>query len=125
MNDTRYTEQHEWITIDGDTGTVGITEFAQEQLGDIVFVELPEVGKSVDQGDQVAVLESVKAAAEVYAPVGGEVVETNDALVDDPAKVNADPEGDAWFFKLTLSNPSELDDLMDETAYRTFVDENR
>lgn len=124
MSNTRYTEQHEWIAADGNIGTVGITAFAQEQLGDVVFVELPEVGKSVNQGDQVAVLESVKAAAEIYAPVGGEVTETNDTLVEDPAKINADPEGDAWFFKLTLSDPSELDDLMDEAAYRTFVEEN-
>src|SRR3546814_4836252 len=97
MSNTRYTEQHEWIAVDGNIGTVGITEFAQEQLGDIVFVELPEVGKSVNQGDQVAVLESVKDAAEIYVPVGGEVTEKNDALGEEPATVQRDPEGGAGF----------------------------
>ena len=120
---TRYfTQDHEWIEIDGDTATVGITDYAQGQLGDIVFAEVPAVGAALKKGGDAAVVESVKAASDVYAPVSGTVIEGNDALGDDPALVNSDPEGDGWFFKLTLSDSSELDSLMDEAAYKAFVD---
>lgn len=119
---TRYfTEEHEWIEVDGDLATVGITDYAQEQLGDIVFVDVPDDGKELSKGDDAAVVESVKAASDVYAPVSGVVEESNSALADDPSLVNSDPEGDGWFFKLTLSDTSELEDLMDEAAYKTFV----
>ena len=117
-----YTKEHEWIRTEGDTATVGITDFAQGQLGDIVFVEVPEAGRQVEQGGDAAVVESVKAASDVYAPVSGEVVEGNSALQDDPSLVNSDPEGEGWFFKLRLSDASELDGLMDETAYRDWVE---
>jgi glycine cleavage system H protein len=117
-----YTEEHEWVRVDGDTATVGITDFAQGQLGDIVFVEVPEAGRQVQKGGEAAVVESVKAASDVYAPVSGEVTEGNQALVDDPALVNSSAEGDGWFFKLRLSNPSELDGLMDAAAYKAFCD---
>ncbi len=120
---TRYfTEDHEWIEVDGDSATVGITDYAQGQLGDIVFAEVPAVGAVLKKGGDAAVVESVKAASDVYAPVSGTVVEGNDALGDDPALVNSDPEGDGWFFKLTLSNMGELESLMDEAAYKAFVD---
>jgi glycine cleavage system H protein len=124
MSETRYTEDHEWIALDGDTATIGITNHAQEQLGDIVFVELPEVGATLSKGDEAGVVESVKAASEVYAPVSGEVVEVNAALGDEPATVNSDPTGDGWFFKLKLSDRSEFDGLMDEAAYRAHVGED-
>ena len=117
-----YTKEHEWIRVEGGQATVGITDFAQGQLGDVVFVEVPEAGKQVKKGDEAAVVESVKAASDVYAPVSGEVVEGNQALVDDPALVNSDPEGEGWFFKLTLSDTSELDGLMDADAYKTFCE---
>jgi glycine cleavage system H protein len=116
-----FTEDHEWIELDGEIATVGITEYAQSQLGDIVFVEVPEEGKTVSKGDDAAVVESVKAASDVYAPVSGTVVEGNPALEDNPALVNEDPEGDGWFFKMTLSDSSELDGLMNESAYADFV----
>ncbi len=116
-----FTEDHEWIELDGEIATVGITEYAQGQLGDIVFVEVPEEGKEVAKGDDAAVVESVKAASDVYAPVSGTVVEGNPALEDNPALVNEDPEGDGWFFKMTLSDSSELDGLMNESAYADFV----
>ena len=120
---TRYfTEDHEWIEVDGDIATVGITNFAQEQLGDIVFAEVPAVGATLKKGGDAAVVESVKAASDVYAPVSGTVTEGNGALEGDPALVNSDPEGEGWFFKLTLSDTSELDSLMDSTAYQSFVD---
>lgn len=120
---TRYfTEEHEWIDVDGDTATVGITDFAQGQLGDIVFVEVPEAGQQVDKGGEAAVVESVKAASDVYAPVSGEVIEGNQALVDDPALVNSAPESEGWFFKVRLSDPAQLDGLMDEAAYKAFCD---
>ncbi len=119
---TKFTEEHEWIRIEGDVGTVGITAYAQEQLGDVVFVELPEAGRKVEKGKDMAVVESVKAASEVFAPATGEVIEANAALADDPAKVNADPQGDGWFVKIRLANPSELDGLMDEAAYKKFVE---
>jgi glycine cleavage system H protein len=117
-----YTDEHEWIEVEGDVATVGITEYAQEQLGDIVFVELPEVGAELGQGDDAAVVESVKAASDVYAPVSGTVIEGNEALDEEPGLVNSSPEEDGWFFKLTLSDKSELNDLMDADAYQKFVD---
>jgi len=116
-----FTEDHEWIEVDGDIGTVGITEYAQGQLGDIVFVEVPDEGKDVTKGDEAAVVESVKAASDVYSPVSGTVIEGNSRLADEPALVNEDPEGDGWFFKLTLTDTSELDGMMDDTAYEAFV----
>ena len=116
-----YTEDHEWVEVDGDTGTVGISDYAQGQLGDIVFVETPDEGKTVSKGDDVAVVESVKAASDVYSPVSGTVIEGNPALTDTPELVNEDPEGDGWFFKITLSDSSELESLMDEAAYSAFV----
>ena len=116
-----FTEDHEWIDVDGDVATVGITDYAQGQLGDIVFVETPEEGKTVSKGDDAAVVESVKAASDVYAPVAGTVIEGNAQLADNPALVNEDPEGEGWFFKLTLADAGELDSLMDETAYQDFV----
>ena len=121
MSEVKYTEDHEWIRIDGEVGIVGITNFAQEQLGDIVFVELPETGASVGKGDQVAVVESVKAASELYAPVGGDVVEANGGLEDAPDTVNEDAEGGGWFFKIKITDASELDSLMDEEAYKAFI----
>ena len=117
-----YTQDHEWVDVNGDTATVGITDYAQGQLGDIVFAEVPAVGSALKKGGDAAVVESVKAASDVYAPVSGTVTQGNDALGDDPALVNSDPEGDGWFFKLTLSDAGELDSLMDEAAYKTFVD---
>jgi glycine cleavage system H protein len=119
---TWYTKEHEWVRVDGDVATIGISDHAQEQLGDVVFVELPEVGKEVAQGDQLAVVESVKAASDIYAPVSGEVVERNEALEGSPALVNEDPEGGAWFFKLKLKERAELDELMDREAYEAFLE---
>ena len=120
--ETRYTEDHEWIRMESaDVGTVGITDFAQEQLGDIVFVELPEIGRKVKMGEEVAVIESVKAAADCKAPVAGTVVEVNQTLADEPGTVNKDPAGKGWFFKLRLANPADLASLMDEAAYQTTV----
>ena len=116
-----FTKEHEWVRVDGDVATVGISNHAQEALGDIVFAEVPEAGKSLAKGDDAAVVESVKAASDVYAPVGGEVVEGNAALADDPSLINRDPEGEGWFFKLKLSDTSELEGLMDEAAYREWV----
>ena len=116
-----FTEDHEWIEVDGAAATVGITGYAQGQLGDIVFVEVPDEGRAVRKGDDAAVVESVKAASDVYAPVSGTVIEGNAALADNPGLVNEDPEGEGWFFKLTLSDESELDGLMDEAKYQDFV----
>ena len=121
MSTIYYTEEHEWLSVEGDVSTCGITDFAQEQLGDIVYVELPEAGREVVKNDEIAVVESVKAASELYAPVSGEVIESNDALADDPAKVNADAMGDGWFFKLKISDQGELDGLMDGEAYAALV----
>ncbi len=119
---TRYfTDEHEWIDVDGTSATVGITDYAQRQLGDIVFVETPEAGRVLSKGGDAAVVESVKAASDVYAPVSGTVIDGNTALADDPALVNSDPEGEGWFFKLMLTDPSELDGLMDAAAYEGFV----
>ena len=116
-----YTEDHEWVEVDGDVGTVGISDYAQGQLGDIVFVETPDEGRQVGKGDEAAVVESVKAASDVYSPVSGTVIEGNAALADTPDLVNEDPEGEGWFFKLTLSDPGELESLMDEAKYADFV----
>ncbi len=116
-----YSKDHEWIEVDGTTAIVGITDYAQGQLGDVVFVELPEGGRLVEAGKEAAVVESVKAASEVYAPVSGTVLEANQALSDDPSLVNTSPEEGGWFFRLTLSDPSQLDDLMDSAAYQAFV----
>ncbi|RKQ69254.1 glycine cleavage system H protein [Litorimonas taeanensis] len=118
----KYTEDHEWIKVDGDTGTVGISPYAATQLGDVVFVELPEIGREMDKGDEAAVVESVKAASEVYAPVGGEVIAVNEALEDAPETVNASADGDGWFLKIKISDASELESLMDEAAYKTYCD---
>jgi glycine cleavage system H protein len=119
----RYTKDHEWIRVEDGIATVGITEHAQEQLGDIVFVEVPEPGRQAKQGDAVAVVESVKAASDVFAPVSGEVVEVNPDIAAQPALVNEDAQGKAWFFKIKISNPAELDGLMDAAAYEQFVKE--
>lgn len=116
-----FTGEHEWIRVDGDTATIGISDHAQNALGDIVFAEVPEQGKSLNKGDEAAVVESVKAASDVYAPVAGEVIIGNPALADDPALINRDPEGEGWFFKMTLADKSELDGLMGEPAYREWV----
>ena len=121
MTETRYTKEHEWIRLDGDTAIVGITEHAQSQLGDVVFVELPEIGKKFAAGAEAAVVESVKAASEVYAPASGEVVAVNDALADAPATVNEDAEGKGWFLKLKLADPGELEKLMTAQQYKDFV----
>ncbi|MBA2935043.1 glycine cleavage system protein GcvH [Sphingomonas sp. CGMCC 1.13654] len=122
MGTVYFSKDHEWISVEGTAATVGITDYAQAQLGDIVFAEVPAAGTKVEKGKEAAVVESVKAASDVYAPVSGEVTEGNAALTDDPSLVNTAPEGDGWFFKLTLSDPSELDGLMDEAAYKAFVD---
>ncbi len=116
-----FTRDHEWLAVEGDTATVGITDYAQAQLGDIVFVEVPPAGTTVDKGKEAAVVESVKAASDVYAPVSGTVSEANSALEADPSLVNTAPETDGWFFKLTLSDPSQLDGLLDDAAYKAFV----
>ena len=117
-----YTKEHEWIQVEGDTATVGITDYAQSQLGDVVFVEVPEAGRQLSKGGEAAVVESVKAASDVYAPVSGEVIEGNQALVDQPDLVNTDPEGAGWFFRIRLAGTGELDGLMDQSAYRAFCD---
>ena len=125
MSLIRFTKDHEWVRQEGDVAVVGITDYAQQQLGDVVYVELPEVGRRVEQGAEAAVVESAKAASEVYAPISGEVVAINDAIVADPAKVNADAMGEGWFIKLRLADPKELDALMDEAAYAAFVAEQQ
>jgi glycine cleavage system H protein len=117
----KFTEDHEWVSIDGDTATIGITAYAQEQLGDVVFVEVPEVGKQVEQGGDAAVVESVKAASEIFAPLSGEVTEGNAVLEDEPSTINADAEGKGWIFKMTIADASQLDTLMDADAYKTYV----
>lgn len=121
MSTVRFTKEHEWISVDGDIATVGITDYAQQQLGDVVFVELPTKGRTLTKSGDAAVVESVKAASEVYAPLSGEVAETNDALEAAPATVNEDAQGRGWFFKLKLSNKSELDELMTEDQYKEFL----
>lgn len=123
MSTIRFTKEHEWIRADGDEATCGITDFAQEQLGDVVYVELPEVGRTVSQNEEVAVVESVKAASEIYAPVAGEITAVNEVLGDEPGKVNEDAMGDGWFFKIKPSDPSQLESLLDEAAYQALVAE--
>ena len=118
-----YTREHEWVRVEGDSATVGITDFAQGQLGDVVFVEVPEAGKSFTKGDDAAVVESVKAASDVYSPISGTVAEGNQAVVDEPSLVNTDPEGDGWFFRLTLSDNHELSELMNADQYKAYCDE--
>lgn len=120
----KYTKDHEWVRFDASGATVGISTHAAEQLGDVVFVELPEVGKTFNKGDDMAVVESVKAASDVYAPISGEVVEINQSIVDDPAKVNEDAQGAAWFVKLKPTNPAEADELMDEAAYKSYAEQH-
>lgn len=122
-NELRYSEEHEWVSVDGDIATVGISDFAQQQLGDVVFVELPEVGRTIERGAEVAVVESVKAASEIYAPLSGEVIEVNEALADEPGMVNDSPEDDGWFFRMRMNDPEEVKELMDAAAYKTFADE--
>lgn len=121
MADVKFSKEHEWITIDGDTGTVGITPYAQEQLGDVVYVELPETGKQFDKDAEVAVVESVKAASEIYTPVAGEIVAANGDLEDNPGTINSDPLAAGWIFKIKLSDPSQLDGLLDEAAYNDYI----
>lgn len=120
----KYTKDHEWVRVEGDVATVGVSDFAQHQLGDVVFVELPDVGRTLEQGKEAAVVESVKAASDVFAPVSGEVIEVNHELENEPARVNTGAQTEGWFFKLRLSNPAELDGLMDEAAYKAFVEES-
>lgn len=122
MASIRYTKDHEWINIDGDVATVGISDHAQEQLGEIVFVDLPDIGKTLGKTDDMAVVESVKAASDVYAPISGEVIEVNETLADEPGQVNDSPEDKGWFVKLKVSDTSEFDDLMDANAYQSFLD---
>jgi len=122
MSALKYTKEHEWIRVEGNVGTVGISPYAQEQLGDVVFVELPEVGRKAEQGKEIAVVESVKAASEIFAPVGGDVVDVNKDLPATPATVNSDPLGAGWFFKLRLADPAQLEKLMDEAAYKSYVE---
>jgi glycine cleavage system H protein len=123
MSNLKFTTDHEWIRVEGDTAVIGITDYAQQQLGDVVFVELPDVGKMLERGKDAAVVESVKAASEVYAPVDGVVVETNPLLLDEPATVNTDPHGAGWFLKVKLSDTAQLDALMDETQYKNMIAE--
>ena len=122
MSDRRYTEDHEWALIEGDTVTIGISDYAQEQLGDVVYVELPEEGAELAEGAEIATVESVKAASEIYAPVAGEVVQVNQALNDDPSLVNSDPLGSGWFFKLKVADAAAVEKLMDENAYKEYVE---
>ena len=124
MSEVKFSKEHEWIKVEGDTATIGITKHATEMLGDIVFAELPDKGSSVEKDGTAGVVESTKAASDVYTPVSGEVVDTNQAIADDPAKINEDPEGAAWFFKLKLKDPSEMDSLMSKDEYEKFAKEN-
>ena len=124
MSEKKFSKKHEWVAVEGDTATIGITKHATEMLGDIVFVEVPEIGKVVEQNGQAAVVESTKAASDVYSPLSGEVIENNKSIVDDPSSVNSDPEGASWFFKIKIKNNSELDNLMSKTDYDKFVAEN-
>ena len=124
MNEKKFSKKHEWVTVEGDVATVGITKHATEMLGDIVFVEVPEIGKVIEQNNQAAVVESTKAASDVYSPISGDVTEGNKAIVDDPSIVNSDPEGASWFFKIKIKNISELDSLMIKSDYDKFVAEN-
>ena len=124
MSEKKFSKQHEWISIEGEVATVGITKHASEMLGDVVFVELPDQGKSIEKDGQAGVVESTKAASDIYSPIAGEIVDTNKSIADDPAAVNKDPEGNAWFFKIKIKNKSDLDDLMNKTDYEKFVKKN-
>ena len=124
MSEKKYSKQHEWVTVEGDVATIGITTHAAEMLGDVVFVELPEKGKNVEKEGQAAVVESTKAASDVYTPISGEVVDSNQAIVDDPSKINADPEGEGWFFKIKIKDSSEMSDLMTKDEYDKFAKES-
>ena len=124
MSEVKFSKEHEWIKLDGDTATIGITQHATEMLGDIVFVELPELGSSVAKDGNAGVVESTKAASDIYTPVSGEIIENNQSIVDDPAKINTDPENEAWFFKLKISNKSEMDSLMNKEEYEKFSKES-
>ena len=124
MSEVKYSKEHEWIKLDGDTAVIGITQHATEMLGDIVFVELPEIGSSVVKDGNAGVVESTKAASDIYTPVSGEIIENNQAIVDDPAKVNSDPENEAWFFKLKITDKSEMDSLMNKEEYEKFLKES-
>ena len=124
MSDKKFSKQHEWVSVEGDIATVGITKHAAEMLGDVVFVELPEKGKSVEKEGQAGVVESTKAASDVYTPITGEITETNQSIIDDPGAVNKDPEGNAWFFKIKVKNKSEIDTLMNKVDYEKFVKES-
>jgi glycine cleavage system H protein len=124
MSEVKYSKEHEWIKIEGDIGTVGITQHATEMLGDIVFVELPDVGSSVEKDGNAGVVESTKAASDVYTPISGEIMESNQAIVDDPGKINSDPENEAWFFKLKIKDSNELDSLMNKEEYDKFAKES-
>ena len=125
MGEKKFSKQHEWISIEGEVATVGITKYASEMLGDVVFVELPDQGKSIEKDGQAGVVESTKAASDIYSPIAGEVVDTNKSIVDDPAAVNKDPEGSAWFFKIIIKNKSDLDELMSKADYEKFAKENQ
>ena len=124
MSEKKFSKQHEWLTVDGEIATIGITKHATEMLGDIVFVELPEKGKNLEKDGHAGVVESTKAASDIYSPIAGEIVETNQSIVDDPAAVNKDPEGNAWFFKIKIKNMSDLDELMNKADYEKFAKEN-
>ena len=124
MSEKKFSKKHEWVSVEGDVATVGITKHATEMLGDIVFVEVPEIGKEIEQNNQAAVVESTKAASDVYSPISGEVIEGNKLIVDDPSSVNSDPEGASWFFKIKIKDSSELDSLMTKSDYDKFVEEN-
>ena len=124
MSEKKFSKKHEWVSVEGDVATVGITKHATEMLGDIVFVEVPETGKAIEQNNQAAVVESTKAASDVYSPISGEIIEGNKLIVDDPSSVNSDPEGASWFFKIKIKNSSELDSLMSKSDYDKFVAEN-
>ncbi len=122
MSQMRYTSNHEWVRVEGDAAVVGISDYAQEQLGDVVFVELPEIGAAFAQNDDAAVVESVKAASEIYAPIGGEILEVNDDLTDAPETLNSDPTGDGWMYKISIADAAEVEALMDEAAYKAYVE---
>jgi len=124
MSNKKFSKQHEWVSVEGDVATIGITKHAVEMLGDIVFVELPKKGKNIEKEDQAGVVESTKAASDVYTPISGEVVESNQSIVDDPSKINSDPENEGWFFKLKIKNKSEIDTLMNEEEYNKFAKES-
>ena len=124
MSNKKFSKQHEWVSAEGDVATIGITKYATEMLGDIVFVELPKKGKNIEKENQAGVVESTKAASDVYTPISGEVVESNQSIVDDPSKINSDPENEGWFFKLKIKNKSEIDTLMNEEEYNKFAKES-